>query len=376
MASLAVLIVLLNFVTIGLLGGDHLIIEAKRGKWIMYWLAIPVFWGWFLHFGIQWPSRSRTRFAIIVMVLDVTAITCPYAKTKAVADTYPRSPIIDYIRENNPDGYRVYDLWDDPFNRRVFLLGPGSPGASVYGVPSAVGYNPLDVARYRRFLAFLADIGEPQAAFAGDFTHPVVIGFWLYNYRLSELLGMRFLWMREDAVPSEEMLATRKLATVILGVTISWSGVQELRTNTWHREDVLAVYLRRFAHRAASPGAQRPRTTQIDRRSHAPPRSKTGTPNDSTTAIQLSVRPREDQITKPNEIRIALDSHTAGLLVLTDPWYPGWVCRVDGNEVPIWKADYAFRGVMVPEGSREVVFHFEPQIVSTGKWISLATSRW
>ena len=52
----------------------------------------------------------------------------------------------------------------------------------------------------------------------------------------------------------------------------------------------------------------------------------------------------------PNEVRIDLDGHTAGLLVLTDPWYPGWVCRVDGNEVPIWKADYAFRGVMVPEG--------------------------
>ena len=27
---------------------------------------------------------------------------------------------------------------------------------------------------------------------------------------------------------------------------------------------------------------------------------------------------------------------------------------VDGNEVPIWKADYAFRGVMVPEGSRDM----------------------
>ena len=75
----------------------------------------------------------------------------------------------------------------------------------------------------------------------------------------------------------------------------------------------------------------------------------------------------------PNEIRIDLDGQTAGLLVLTDPWYPGWVCRVDGNEVPIWKADYAFRGVMVPEGTREVVFSFEPVSYERGKWISLGT---
>ena len=53
------------------------------------------------------------------------------------------------------------------------------------------------------------------------------------------------------------------------------------------------------------------------------------------------------------------------------PWYPGWVCRVDGNEMPVWKADHAFRGVMVPDGSREVVFHFEPQSYRRGKWISM-----
>jgi hypothetical protein len=75
---------------------------------------------------------------------------------------------------------------------------------------------------------------------------------------------------------------------------------------------------------------------------------------------------------KPNEIRIALDGQSAGLLVLTDPWYPGWRCWVDGQETKIWKADYAFRGVMVPAGNKEVVFKFEPRSYRRGRIISLA----
>jgi Bacterial membrane protein YfhO len=76
---------------------------------------------------------------------------------------------------------------------------------------------------------------------------------------------------------------------------------------------------------------------------------------------------------KPNEVVIELDAQTAGVLVLTDPWYPGWVCRIDGRETKIWKADYAFRGVMVPDGSRQVVFRFEPQSYRRGKWVSVIT---
>jgi hypothetical protein len=76
----------------------------------------------------------------------------------------------------------------------------------------------------------------------------------------------------------------------------------------------------------------------------------------------------------PNEVIIDLDGKSAGLLVLTDPWYPGWTCRIDGEPVRIWRANYAFRGVMVPAGAKEVVFRFEPQSYRRGKWISLVAS--
>jgi hypothetical protein len=75
----------------------------------------------------------------------------------------------------------------------------------------------------------------------------------------------------------------------------------------------------------------------------------------------------------PNRLYIELDGQSAGLLVVTDPWFPGWRCWVDGQEVPVRKADYAFRGVMVPMGAKEVVFRFKPGSYRRGRFISLST---
>ena len=60
------------------------------------------------------------------------------------------------------------------------------------------------------------------------------------------------------------------------------------------------------------------------------------------------------------------------LLVLTDVFYPGWIARVDGVEVPIQRADFAFRAVGVPAGEHVVEFRYEPASVRYGALLSLA----
>jgi hypothetical protein len=53
-----------------------------------------------------------------------------------------------------------------------------------------------------------------------------------------------------------------------------------------------------------------------------------------------------------------VDSSARGLLVLADPWYPGWEATVNGKSVDVLRADVAFRGVVVPSGHSTVVFTF------------------
>jgi hypothetical protein len=70
-------------------------------------------------------------------------------------------------------------------------------------------------------------------------------------------------------------------------------------------------------------------------------------------------------------VAIRTSSPHEAMLVLTDPYYPGWVARVDGQETPILRADYLFRAVAVPAGTHTVTFSFEPTSVALGGGLTL-----
>src|SRR5262249_25047593 len=76
----------------------------------------------------------------------------------------------------------------------------------------------------------------------------------------------------------------------------------------------------------------------------------------------LPGEPREARVVedRPNRVVVETDPGPAGYLVLADVWYPGWRCTVDGRDVPLYRADFLFRAVELPEGAREVAFTFEP----------------
>ena len=70
------------------------------------------------------------------------------------------------------------------------------------------------------------------------------------------------------------------------------------------------------------------------------------------------------QIDRPDRIEIEIEpaAPRGSVLVLSDTYYPGWKAFVDGVEEPVLRADYAFRGVRLPEGAKRVVFMFEPLV--------------
>lgn len=68
-------------------------------------------------------------------------------------------------------------------------------------------------------------------------------------------------------------------------------------------------------------------------------------------------------------------SVTAGgrnLLFLSETWYPeGWKAYVDGEEAPILRLNYLFRGIVVPPGEHTITMRFEPRGFAVGKQLSL-----
>ncbi|HEX8953963.1 MAG TPA: YfhO family protein, partial [Polyangia bacterium] len=61
---------------------------------------------------------------------------------------------------------------------------------------------------------------------------------------------------------------------------------------------------------------------------------------------------------------------TAGVLVLSDAWYPGWRVTVDGAAAPLLRADYALRGVALPAGRHVVELTFRSRPAQLGLALS------
>jgi uncharacterized membrane protein YfhO len=61
-----------------------------------------------------------------------------------------------------------------------------------------------------------------------------------------------------------------------------------------------------------------------------------------------------------------------GVLVLLDAWESGWRATADGADVPVLRADAAFRGVRLPAGEHRVEFRYRAPGLLEGIGIGIA----
>jgi hypothetical protein len=76
-----------------------------------------------------------------------------------------------------------------------------------------------------------------------------------------------------------------------------------------------------------------------------------------------------------NILRYKSTSNDAATAVFSEIYYSdGWVCRVDGNEVPTYRVNYVLRGATIPAGEHNIEWSFEPAGFFKSEKISLAGS--
>jgi hypothetical protein len=73
------------------------------------------------------------------------------------------------------------------------------------------------------------------------------------------------------------------------------------------------------------------------------------------------------------EVVVSIQASGDGFLFLSDTYYPGWKAYVDGEETKIYRANYAFRAVPVPEGGHTVEFKYEPESFYWGLRLTVGT---
>ncbi len=71
---------------------------------------------------------------------------------------------------------------------------------------------------------------------------------------------------------------------------------------------------------------------------------------------------------KDNNLTYQAEMNEEGLAVFSEIHYPkGWVATIDGNETEIVRVNYLLRGLVIPQGSHEVVFDFQPSTYTATK---------
>jgi len=75
------------------------------------------------------------------------------------------------------------------------------------------------------------------------------------------------------------------------------------------------------------------------------------------------------------DIEIKVTATGNNLLFISDTYYPkGWKAYINGKETEIYRLNYLFRGVIIPQGSHTLLMKFEPATFTLGKTISLITN--
>lgn len=77
----------------------------------------------------------------------------------------------------------------------------------------------------------------------------------------------------------------------------------------------------------------------------------------------------------PNKLTYKSNNASEGLAVFSEIFYPaGWNAYIDGQPVKHFCVNYILRGLVVPAGSHDIEFRFEPQSYRTGNMLAMAGS--
>ena len=225
---------------------------------------------------------------------------------------------------------------------RIEAVGLGAiwkNGVSLVGLLATHGYGPLHWAPYGRWYGAYGDGYGPRPSVD---TNPDP------GSPLNRLLGVRYLVHAPDLAgqPGEIVHAS--------------SG----------------AFVRRLA--GDLPRLQTPISSVAYRYGVDPSPAEFGRTDFQKTVLLTPRSPRDEELSREASLRCLTGTGIAGVdqtytamgirttggrdgwLVLSEMDFPGWVARIDGNEVPFHRANGIFRALCVPGGEHEVVFEFHP----------------
>ncbi len=379
-ASLIVIACLfLGFLVLACLGGLVRAANATNQPLQIYWPIGMIITGCVAYVLLRFSRLERTNLAIgmvCVLVVDLVLVIIPFIQVRNFSEVLVPSGCVVFLQNGVP-GSRCLDR--DPIGGegRVYL-GSGPVGLSLpmlTGLEPVRGWHSIDILRYKEYLAFISDRKKPFGQ------KDVVINFPIINKQLLDALAVRYIVQPSDpefAIKPENPLGKDDRYRAVfedqhpIGSyhVMSYPRITQLPPYTVYEN--LDAFPRAWLVGEAIPAPERVKMLQTLK---ATDLRRTvlleGLPEPEKRTLNLAEC--QSVTRQPNRLVYRTRTDEQAFLVFSEVWFPGWRCLIDGVEVPIYRANHAFRAVRVPPGEHEVLMVMDPASLRWGRWITAVT---
>jgi hypothetical protein len=331
---------------------------------------------------VVWRGLAFVLLALVVFA-DLLAVNRATIAEQYTGVRRPKMDLAEYYRPSDAARFLQSKSEEEPF--RYFGFGPqyveGLPisgpqrfteskvqalavnnRATPLGLQSIQGYSAVRIARYDKYMKVLnqyeqsyhyADVYDE---YEEDLDSPLL-----------DLLGVRYIIVPADSPPESQPGLQRVLRakhpTVYEDDQLKVLENPKALPRAWIVHSARQVISEDETLDLLSAGQVDPRETAF--LEDAPPDMSQP---DDPSADQASVTEYG-----ANRIQLKTDTGAAGLLVLSEVYYPAWKAYVDGQPIPVHVADQLLRSVPIPAGEHTVELRYESWTLRLGVAISLIT---
>jgi hypothetical protein len=312
------------------------------------------------------PRSSAVLVAIVA--LDLLAFAASFNPTTSPA-SFERVPQSVAFLRRDPELYRTASfITDDRLAPEIAQQQLAISWAIPYGIEDINGFNSLQPRRYTDLL-FGPEVEDVSYGFLRD---PRLLQA---DHRLLSMLNVKYALIPR---PSQLSLPAMRHDPVSNGEPpeSGWRKVFE-------DQHVSILQNPRLYERAYFVSTVR---SMPDARAILAAIKQPGFAPDQLALVEAGLTeqeaqrlsnsaPAQVQIERisPNELLLQTQAGADRFLVLSEMWFPGWHAEIDGRSVPIYRANYLFRGLVVPAGDHTIRLYYRPASVLAGAAITALT---
>jgi hypothetical protein len=285
-------------------------------------LILIILLGAVVIFALRLAGRASRKWLVGLVLalvwLNLFTVNWQYNQVQApAADAFPESGLVSFLK-SQPGTFRISSAG---------LLPGGASAGVVYELEDTTGNTPLRLDGFQQF-----EDG-------------------VQSWRRWQLLNVHYVLSKED-------LSGPGLKPVFGEGDVQVYQVGDPLPRAWVVGSTLRAEDERAIELLNADSFDLKTVAILPPDASAPSLDGEATPSSSVRVVEAS----------PGRLVLDVSSRATGLLVISQPYYPGWRASVDGGVAPITRVDYLLQGVLVTAGNHrvELIYHLSwlPGLIS------------